>query len=473
MWKVNIEITISSDDDTKEEKKIQVQIEESIPNGFQNLDKWEQCVRNVGFKSMRELFKNGIGLHEEKVLSEYTHCKEIKNDKHCYDKSCHMVRCGQREFTLKTAFGEVRFPRQRMFCKTCGKWLIPLNDALGLHDDENEKSTIGFKELSGLCSVNQPYRLAADMIRQVTQDPDIVSHEHVRQLVQEEGRLVRQMEEENRKDAVFCFIKSLQNNPSGYHPYSGRMYICLDGVFVRSNSGKDRFHEGKVGFICTDARESAGNRLRILNKRYVSSFEDSYVFGGRLRGEALRLAIRLYKEVFIIGDGARWIREIREQCFPGTIYILDWYHLKEKLYRALRITLPDTSMKDTYTKFSTYLWMGLKENALNELKLLYNQLITEGKQSLLSQHEGLEELIGYIESNWEGIVDYHRLSQSGYVISSCLVEKAVDLVVSKRQKKSQGMHWSQIGADNICALRTLWLNGDWKGYWWERREKAA
>lgn len=397
MWKVKIEITISSDDDTKEEKKIQVQIEESIPAGFQNLDKWEQCVRNVGFKCMRELFKNGIGLHEEKVLSEYGHYKEIEND-----KSCHMVRCGQREFTLKTAFGEVRFPRQRMFCKTCGKWLIPLNDALGLHDDENEKATIGFKEFSGLCSINQPYRLASEMICQVTQDPDIVSHEHVRQLVVEEGRLVRQMEEENRKDAVFCFVKSIQNRPYGYHFSSGRMYICLDGVFIRSNAGKDRFHEGKVGFICTDERESAGNRLRILNKRYVSSFEDSYVFGGRLRGEALRLAMRVYKEVFIIGDGARWIGEIRKQCFPGTVYILDWYHLKEKLYRALSITFPDSAMKDTYTKFSTYLWMGLKENALNELKLL-----------------------------------------------------------------------SQSGADNVSALRTLWLNGDWKGYWWERREKVA
>jgi hypothetical protein len=88
------------------------------------------------------------------------------------------------------------------------------------------------------------------------------------------------------------------------------MYICLDGVFVRNNAGKDRFHEGKVGFIYTDERESAGNRLRILNKRYVSSFEDSYVFGGRLRGEALRLAMRAYKEVFIIGDGAGFERYV-------------------------------------------------------------------------------------------------------------------------------------------------------------------
>jgi hypothetical protein len=48
MWKVKIEVTISSDDNTNEENKIQ--IEESIPDGFQNLDKWEQCVRKIGFK---------------------------------------------------------------------------------------------------------------------------------------------------------------------------------------------------------------------------------------------------------------------------------------------------------------------------------------------------------------------------------------------------------------------------------------
>ena len=41
----------------------------------------------IGFESMRELFKQGIKLFEEKVLSEYTH----KN------KQCHMVKRGKRE----------------------------------------------------------------------------------------------------------------------------------------------------------------------------------------------------------------------------------------------------------------------------------------------------------------------------------------------------------------------------------------
>jgi hypothetical protein len=275
MWKVNVVITLSSNDDTNENKEIQVQIEESIPNGFQNLDKWEADVRKIGFRAMRELFKSGIKLFEDKILCSYRH----------KDKRCKLIRKGKQEFSIATLFGKVKFSRQRVLCKRCKKWLLPINEALGLHDDDKERATIGFKELSSLCSANQPYRQATQMVKQITYDQKVVSHEQVRQIVQTEGEKVRQVEEEDRKDAVFCFIKSLQNNPySRRKGYRGRFYVCLDGTFVRSNAGKNSFREGKVGFICTDKRESAGNRLKIPIKRYVSSFEDSYVLGCRIRG---------------------------------------------------------------------------------------------------------------------------------------------------------------------------------------------
>ena len=51
-------------------------------------------------------------------------------------------------------------------------------------------------------------------------------------------------------------------------------------------------------------------------------------------------------------------------------------------------------------------------------------------------------------------------------MASSLVEKAADLVVAKRHKKRQGMHWAHTGADSVAALRTLWLNEpDWQEYW--------
>jgi hypothetical protein len=467
MWKVKVEITLTVTDDeyTQEGRQMQVQIEESIPDGFQNLDQWESNVHNLGFRAMRELFKRGIELYEEKILSEYTH----------KDGDCQTQRRGFREFTLRTVFGKVTFPRQRIYCKTCGQWVIPINEALGLHDDEQERATIGFKELSCLYAIHHPYRSAAEKVEQSTRDPQIVSHEQIRQIVQAEGKGVRQHEEEERKDAVFCMVKSIQEHPNRKPSYNGRLYVNMDGILVHSSSGKGLYHEGKIGFICTDDREPAGRRVRITRKRYVSSFENSYVLGGRVRGEALKLGIRAYKEAFILGDGARWIRKVREQCFPGTVYILDWYHLHENLYEALRIALPYEApdRRAVHRKVSKYFWRGLKRKALAELELLRDQLLSEGKQKRLEQRKGLNEFIEYVQNNWEGIINYREMYKAGYLVASSLAEKAADLVVAKRQKKHQGMHWTRMGADNLSALRTLWLNGDWKEYWRERREKAA
>lgn len=462
-WKIKVVITLTDDEYTEEPRETQVEIEESIPEGFQSLDKWEQDVHQIGFRSMRKLFRSGMELFEEKVLSGYIH----KNER------CQMGRRGFRGFSLKTVLGEVRFLRQRMLCSTCGEWVIPINDALGLHDDEQERATIGFKELSCLHAIRAPYRLAAENVQQSTQCPEIVSHEQIRQIVQEEGGRVREREEEERKDAVFCFIRALQNKAYRRYATSGRFYICLDGILVGSAAGKGRYHEGKVGFICNDKRESAGRRLKIPIKRYVSSFEDSSVLGGRVRGEALKMAVRAYKEIFIIGDGARWIRNVWKQHFPEAAYILDWYHLDRKLYEALKLTLPAAKSLELYRKVCRYLWRGLRDAALEELKSLCCQLLSEGKQDLLSQPCGLDALIEYIVSNWVGIVDYHRMYKAGYLVASSLVEKAADLVVAKRQKKKQSMQWTIKGADNLSALRTLWLNGDWEEYWRERREKAA
>ena len=69
---VKIKMILTDDIHKEEDKEIQVEIQESIPGDLQNLDEWEQNVHRIGMKSMQELFKSGIELHENKVLSEYT-----------------------------------------------------------------------------------------------------------------------------------------------------------------------------------------------------------------------------------------------------------------------------------------------------------------------------------------------------------------------------------------------------------------
>jgi hypothetical protein len=71
---IKIKITLTNDEYTEEAKEIQVQIEEQIPGGLQNLDNWEADVRRIGFQGMREMYKSGVELHEKHLLSG-THIK--------------------------------------------------------------------------------------------------------------------------------------------------------------------------------------------------------------------------------------------------------------------------------------------------------------------------------------------------------------------------------------------------------------
>lgn len=465
--KIKIEITLTDDEYTEGTKEIQVQIEESIPDGVQNIDQWENDVRKIGFQSMRELFKCGIESYEKKLLSEYKH----------KDKKCHIVKRGWLDFTLATMFGKVTFQRQRIWCKRCSKWVTPLNEALGLHEEEKERSTLALQQLSSLCAVNQPYRQAQNMIREITQDHEIISHQQVKLIVDQEGNLLRQYEEQDRKHISTNAIREIFPRQSRSPTRTGQLYICMDGIYVRSHSGKGNWQEGKVGFICTDERESVGHkgRQRIPVKRYISSFESSVIFGSRVYAEAVKMGLFQYAEVFVLGDGARWIREIRRKSFRNAVYILDWYHLHRRVCDTFRQIFPvEKELRRKLRRPITgCLWKGQKEEALEKLKGLYLQFLSEGKKELLSQRNGLEELIAYIESNWEGIVNYCQMQKAGYLIASTLVESAANIVVAKRQKKHQGMHWSRTGADNLSALRTLWLNEDWEDYWKHRCKKVA
>jgi len=444
---------------------------EFTPHGLQNLDKWEADVRSMGFQAMREMFNLGIELYEKNLLSEYAH----------KGKQCHTVKRGKLDFTLATVFGKVTFRRQRVFCKTCREWVTPINDALGLHDEEKERTSLALQQLSSLYAVNQPYRQAEKAMKEITQDTEVISHQQIKLIVDQEGNQLRQYEEQNRKDISYGVIREIVDEMRTGQPRSPTrsecFYICLDGILVRSHKGKKHRHEGKIGFLCTDKRESVGKkgRLRIPNKRYISSYENSWIFGSRVYAEAVKMGMRDYTEVILLGDGARWIREVRIQCFPHAIYVLDWYHLHRKACRAFRYAFPKdkTLRRKLRRPITKLLWKGQKEEALKHLEELYIQLLSEGKQDLLDKREGMKELIAYVKNNWEGIVDYCQMQKNGYLIASTLVEGAANLVVAKRQKKRHGMRWSRNGADNLCALRTLWLNGDWENYWRQRRRESA
>lgn len=370
--------------------------------------------------------------------------------------------------TLATAFGKVRLDRQRLFCTRCRRWLTPLNEVLGLHQDGNGRTTRGFRELSCLCGAHQPYRHAHRMLSLITQDVAVSSAKQIERIVDQEGHRIRMDEAQRYEPTSARVLRDFQDRNPPPPRREGTLYICVDGVWVRSHPGKRRWREGKVGFLCTDLREPVGcqGRQRVVDARYVSSFEPARCFADRVYVEGVRMGYGAYDKVIVLGDGARWIRALQRNSFPRALYILDWYHLRRKISRVFRRVFAEQEPRRSawYEEITTDLWEGRKVAALRKLQLLGVELISPPTPEP-AKRQALQELLTYLKGNWEGIIPYAAMRDAGYMVASSLVEKAGDLVIAKRQKKHQGMHWGHLGADAVSALRTLWLNGDWQNHW--------
>ncbi len=114
------------------------------------------------------------------------------------------------------------------------------------------------------------------------------------------------------------------------------------------------------------------------------------------------------------------------------------------------------------------LWEGKREEHRNLLKL---------KRLVDGPSEKLDDLLGYLEENWNGGAKYLYGSRNlkgkvgareVLVVGSGGVETNIDLALCRRFK-GRGMSWSRAGAQNLLKLRLLrYDRKDWKDYWRRR-----
>lgn len=154
-----------------------------------------------------------------------------------------------------------------------------------------------------------------------------------------------------------------------------------------------------------------------------------------------------YKEtsglpVVCISDGATCLKNQNKAIFgQNVVHILDWYHLSAKITQLMSQIAPNKDIKEEMIPMLlNYLWYGKTVTATLALKFL----LPKNK----AKHQ---ELIGYLEKNEPYIIDYERRQKAGKSIGSGRMEKQIDMIVAKRQKR-KGMAWSAKGARNLAIV---------------------
>jgi hypothetical protein len=225
------------------------------------------------------------------------------------------------------------------------------------------------------------------------------------------------------------------------------VYAMMDGsmVFTREQGWK----EMKVGRIfnqsaCTAIQPS---RNAILQSLYVCHLGDHKSFLDKWESYC-----EPYQNKICIADGAKWIWNWVEDCYPQAVQILDYFHAAEKLGNYAALQYPDKAQRDTWMEVQQ---QHLRSNEAHKIIAALQSCTGSTKEA----DKARRELLRYYENNLSRM-QYKTYLEKGYLIGSGAIEAAHRNVIQQRLKLS-GQRWSIQGAQQIANLRACNKSNQW------------
>lgn len=280
-------------------------------------------------------------------------------------------------------------------------------------------------------------------------------------------KTLKVLEEKETKDASGTEDTYKQSKGSRIRAIFGkifgwtRLYLMVDGVGVQA---QDRTGKTKGEW----AGGSKECKVASILKQKGDQIEEVGTFGTWERITGFRKLVEmtmlsaigivgLFTELIIISDGAKWIRNLRENIvfLKRAIWILDWFHVKDRIEKLLRALEIDTESKRANT-IRKLLWFGSVDEAIKRIEKLP---IAKGKEKREMQKAAKNGCINYLENQREGIVNYQLYQMKGYFVGSGFIEKKNDTLIKNRMVRQKRMRWSQVGGEAMMQVLTAQMNG--------------
>jgi hypothetical protein len=360
-----------------------------------------------------------------------------------------MVRNGQALRRMKTLLGVVELERVRLRCPRCGQEVYPLDEAIGL--EIGESVTLGVRERSLWAAVEVSYEKAHEFLEKFTGLE--VSRKKIHAMALEEGERIGGWEEQRRKRV---FEEGGGVEAAGAERAPEVLYVQVDGTAVNGR-GAGEWMECKVGASFSERMKVSKDRFWLRDKKSYASIEGIEAFGEKFFLDCVRHGVLKAKEVIFIGDGAHWIRTLKEGYFPEAIGVLDIWHLEKELRAALG--------EENQSLIEELKGLAFEGKGAEIVQRLMGEGARVGE---IERRKKILEAMIYVRNNLDWIGNIPKVNGYG----SGPVEKTVDITVARRFKR-RGMHWDRDGANPLLKLRLLKLNGEWESYWTQRRTEAA
>jgi hypothetical protein len=191
-----------------------------------------------------------------------------------------------------------------------------------------------------------------------------------------------------------------------------------------------------------------GKRNRLFGKYYFSGV---YRSNEVIWEEVLEYIDAVYDEeylerIYIMGDGASWIKSGVDVLGSKCHFVLDKFHLNQSIMKAIG------HLADSVSDARTAIYDGISF----EDKAAVNKVFEVAKEWAESDNkrEQIRRTKVYINNHWEAII---RPNSDAYARMGCSAEGQVSHLLSSRLS-SRPLGWSKVGVDKMARLRAYVAN---------------
>ena len=259
---------------------------------------------------------------------------------------------------------------------------------------------------------------------------------------------------------------AIRSSKRGRRPKGGyTLFAEADGAMLNElqDEGGTAWKEGKLGVVFrsdelvesgTDA--NGAPKRRIGRREYVCTTEGADVLRARMLRAMRDNGLGDASFVVVIGDGAKWIRRMRDELVPKGKFVLDLYHLKENAMEfAQHIHGGDRSLYYPWWKS-----VCAELEAGDWRKVLARPEVAEYREK--NTPDNVCNLYRYLWANRDA-VDYPAYRERGWFVGSGAIESGNKTVMQERMKRA-GMQWRESSAETLLALRCKIRSGLWESH---------
>lgn len=390
-----------------------------------------ELVMELG-KPLQELQREIIAETIEMIDETYRN-STYRTDKYVIDRS------GVPNSFTSTC-GEIKYHRTYFESKETGEYIFLADKACGITKNMRKSEDVVIEAVKHV--VDSSYRLSGE---HATNTEDIISKQAIMKEVHRLQIPALIPFVKKKKQVKVLFINADEDHVSlQFNKVKGDLKIGANGY-------KSNTIEPKLACLFEGIEKESENskRNRLFGKYY---FCGVYKSSEAIWEEVLEYIDAVYDEehlerIYIMGDGASWIKSGVDVLGSKCHFVLDKFHLNQAIMKAIG------HLADSVSDARTAIYDGISF----EDKAAVNKVFEVAKEWAESDNkrETIRQMKVYIQNQWEAII---LPNNDEYARMGCSAEGQVSHILSSRLS-SRPLGWSETGVAKMSKLRAYVANG--------------